>query len=83
VVALGFVMMYALLDLAPYYYAALTVLFAVFRVSEQREGLVVHAGLFLLNAYHAVLMPTGYVMFDWGEHLRSEVLMRGWCSPCS
>ena len=77
VLGLGFVMMYVLLDLAPYYYASLTLLFAVFPVNEGREGLVVHGGLMLLNAYHAVRMPTGYVTFDWGEHLVSEILIAG------
>jgi len=65
------------LDLAPYYYASLTVLFAVFPVNEERKGLVIHGGLLLLNAYHAVRMSTGYVTFDWGEHLVSETLIAG------
>ena len=77
VLGLGFVMMYVLLDLAPYYYASLAVLFAVFPLNEGRKGLVVHGGLLLLNAYHAVRMSTGYVTFDWSEHLVSEIMIAG------
>ena len=77
VLGLGFVMMYVLLDLAPYYYASLAVLFAVFPLNEGRKGLVIHGGLLLLNAYHAVRMSTGYVTFDWGEHLVSEIMIAG------
>ena len=77
VLALGFVMMYVFLDLAPYYYASLAVLFAVFPLNEGRGGLLVHCALLLLNAYHAVRMSTGYVTFDWGEHLVSETMIAG------
>jgi len=77
VLGLGFVMMYVLLDLAPYYYASLAVLFAVFPLNEGRKGLIIHGGLLLLNAYHAVRMSTGYVTFDWGEHLVSEMMIAG------
>jgi hypothetical protein len=77
VLALGFVMMYVFLDLAPYYYASLAVLFAVFPLNEGRGGLLVHCALLLLNAYHAARMSTGYVTFDWGEHLVSETMIAG------
>src|SRR5207244_9528560 len=77
VLGLGFVMMYVLLDLAPYYYASLAVLFAVFPLNEGRKGLVIHGALLLLNAYHAVRMSTGYVTFDWGEHLVREMMIAG------
>jgi diketogulonate reductase-like aldo/keto reductase len=74
--ALGFVMMYVWLDLGPYYYASLALLFVLFPPGES-AGLAIHVVLLALIAYHALAMPVGYVTFDWPDHLVSELLIAG------
>jgi hypothetical protein len=71
----GFVMMYVFLDLAPYYYASLALLFVIFPLNGKEDGLLIHGGLLALIAYHAVQMPVGYVTFDRHDHLISELLI--------
>jgi hypothetical protein len=77
VLGLGFLVMYVFLVLAPYYYTALAMLFVAFPFNGRGEGLVVHGGLLVLVAYHALQMPVGYVTFNWHDHLISELLIAG------
>ena len=80
VVALGYVLMYVFLDLSPYYYTSLTLLFVLFPLTDERHGLIVQGGLFALLAYHAAQMPTGYITFQWSDHLVSELLIAAFMS---
>ena len=72
---LGFVAMYAALTLSPYYYLSLVVLFVVFPWREGPDGARFAGALLLLNTIVLLMLPRGFVTFNWKVHLTAEALI--------
>ena len=67
--------MYAVLTLSPFYYLSLVVLLALIPWREGRDGPRFAGALILLDAVMLMLLPTGFVTFNWPIHVIAEALI--------
>ena len=75
VFGLGYIMLYALFSLSPYYWVILTLMLFVFWNSPQPLRAFALYGTAALFLTHVPLLLKGYVTFAYGDHVASELLI--------